>query len=89
MATERALELSTLKFFDAAIASEVGWLNVTKQAPLIDFTKVRGGIPPKVPSVVIGRFTQPVMAVQFVAVKVVAPAEIAAVFVIVRAAPLW
>ncbi len=89
LATDRARALSSLKDVPAGIDAVVAWFSVTRHAPLIDVTNVRGAIP-LVPVVwAIGRFTQAVMTVQLVAVNVVAPDAMMAVFVIVRAAPLW
>jgi len=73
----------------AGIEAVVALLSVTRHAPLIDVTNVRAARP-LVPVVcAIGRLTHAVMPVQFAAVNVVAPEAIEAVFVIVRAAPLW
>jgi hypothetical protein len=85
--TDRVVALSMVNDVPAGIAAVVGALSVTTHPPEIDFTNDRAGSPAV--ELVISRFTNPVAAVQSVAVNVVDAAGMMAVFVIVRAAPLW
>jgi hypothetical protein len=85
--TDRVVALSMVNDVPAGIAAVVAALSVTRHAPEIDFTNDRAGSPAA--ELEISRFTKPVADVQSVAVNVVDAAGIAAVFVIVRAEPLW
>jgi hypothetical protein len=85
--TARAMALSILNDVPAGIAPTVGRFSVTKHAPEIDVTKLCTSRPPTTVLEIV-RFTKAVADVQSVAVNDVAPIAMAAVFVIVRAAPL-
>ena len=85
---DRPIVLSILNDVPAAIAAVVALLSVTRPAPLIDFTKVRGAMPaPATPTPVIGRFTKAPVAAKFVAVKVVA--QVTLVLLAVLYVPLF
>src|SRR5262245_17306312 len=85
--TDRAFEFSMKNDVPAGIGAMVGALSATEHAPEIDVTKLRAARPGVLLEIV--RFTKLAVDVQSLAVNVDAPAAIAAVLVIKRAAPLW